>query len=87
LTVADANGAGDLTWTVQDSGGTANGGVDTLTETLAITVNAVDGEGESSAPAAMDAALLAYLADGDDPLAIPEMNWEAAVDQAMAQLG
>ena len=41
-TVADANGSGNLTWTVTDSGGTANGGVDTLTETLAITVNAVN---------------------------------------------
>src|SRR5204862_189702 len=30
-TVADANGSGNLTWTVQDSGGTTNGGVDTLT--------------------------------------------------------
>ena len=41
-TVADANGSGNLTWTVQDSGGTGNGGVDTLTENLAITVNAVN---------------------------------------------
>src|SRR5207237_465441 len=41
-TVADANGSGNLTWTVQDSGGTTNGGVDTLTETLSITVNAVN---------------------------------------------
>src|SRR5207237_456878 len=41
-TVADANGSGNLTWTVQDSGGTTNGGVDTLTETLSITVTAVN---------------------------------------------
>src|SRR5205814_1590769 len=41
-TVADANGSGNLTWTVQDSGGTSNGGVDTLTENLAITVSAVN---------------------------------------------
>src|SRR5436305_583081 len=41
-TVADAVGSGNLTWTVQDSGGTANGGVDTLTETLSITVGAVN---------------------------------------------
>ena len=41
-TVADASGSSNLTWTVQDSGGTANGGVDTLTETLGITVNAVN---------------------------------------------
>src|SRR5437762_2207365 len=41
-TVADANGSGNLTWTVQDSGGTSNGGLDTLTENLAITVTAVN---------------------------------------------
>src|SRR5438874_970553 len=41
-TVADTNGSGNLTWTVQDSGGTSNGGVDTLTETLSITVNSVN---------------------------------------------
>ena len=40
--MANANGSGNLTWTVQDSGGTANGGVNTLTETLAITVSAVN---------------------------------------------
>src|SRR5438876_9984166 len=41
-TVADANGSSNLTWTVQDSGGASNGGVDTLTENLAITVTAVN---------------------------------------------
>jgi hypothetical protein len=41
-TVANANGSGNLSWTVQDSGGTANGGVDSLTENLAITVTAVN---------------------------------------------
>src|SRR5205085_1706894 len=41
-TVANSNGSGNLTWIVQDSGGTSNGGVDTLTETLGITVNAVN---------------------------------------------
>jgi VCBS repeat-containing protein len=41
-TVANANGTGNLTWSVQDSGGTASGGVDTLNETLAITVNAIN---------------------------------------------
>src|SRR5207249_1327201 len=40
-TAADSNGTGNLTWTVQDSGGTASGGVDTLTENLAVTVGAV----------------------------------------------
>src|SRR6185503_11025101 len=41
-TVANTVGSGNLTWTVQDSGGTANGGVDLLTETLSITVGAVN---------------------------------------------
>src|SRR4029079_242883 len=41
-TVANSNGSGNLTWAVQDSGGTTNGGVDTLTETLGITVDAVN---------------------------------------------
>src|SRR5204862_7185155 len=40
-TVADANGSGNLTWTILDDGGTTNGGVNTLTETLSITVSAV----------------------------------------------
>src|SRR5439155_1488247 len=40
--LADANGSGNLTWTDQNSGGTSNGGVDTLTETLSITVTAVN---------------------------------------------
>src|SRR5204863_291306 len=41
-TVADANGSGSLTWTDQDSGGTANSGVDTLTESQSITISAVN---------------------------------------------
>src|SRR5262249_17368537 len=41
-TIADANGTGTLTWSIQDNGGTANGGVDTLTENLAVTVNPVN---------------------------------------------
>src|SRR5256885_2277645 len=41
-TVADANGSGSLTWTIQDNGGTANSGVDTLTERQSITVSAVN---------------------------------------------
>lgn len=41
-TVADANGSGNLTWTVQDNGGTGNGGNDTLTDSLAMTVIAVN---------------------------------------------
>ncbi|HEY2411242.1 MAG TPA: tandem-95 repeat protein [Pirellulaceae bacterium] len=41
-TIANANGAGTLAWTVQDSGGVANGGNDTLTETIAVAINAVN---------------------------------------------
>src|SRR4029077_3005581 len=41
-TVANANGSASLTWTIQDNGGTSNGGVDTLTESQTITVNAVN---------------------------------------------
>src|SRR5204862_134087 len=41
-TVADANGSGNLPSPLQSSRGTANGGVDTLTETLSITVTAVN---------------------------------------------
>ena len=37
-TVANANGTGNVTWSVQDSGGTANGGVNTLNQSLAIAV-------------------------------------------------
>uniref|UniRef100_UPI0035644A97 DUF4347 domain-containing protein n=1 Tax=Novipirellula sp. TaxID=2795430 RepID=UPI0035644A97 len=48
-TVANAFGSGNLTWTVQDDGGTANGGSDTLAQSLAIAVNAVN-----DAPVAVD---------------------------------
>ena len=41
-TVADGNGTGNITWTVVDTGGTSNGGVNTLTENLSVTVNAVN---------------------------------------------
>ncbi len=42
-TVANASGTGSVTWTVNDGGGTANGGVDTLTgQSLSVTVNAVN---------------------------------------------
>ncbi|NTV02983.1 MAG: DUF4347 domain-containing protein, partial [Chlorobiaceae bacterium] len=39
-TIANANGIGAIQWTVVDNGGTANGGVNTLTESLSVTVNA-----------------------------------------------
>jgi VCBS repeat-containing protein len=41
-TIADASGTGDITWIVMDDGGTENGGVDSLTESLTITVNPVN---------------------------------------------
>ncbi|MFM1813305.1 MAG: hypothetical protein RLZZ336_2243, partial [Cyanobacteriota bacterium] len=54
-TLANANGTGNLTWTVQDSGGTANGGSNTLNQALAITVAAVNDAPvrTSSAPGAI----------------------------------
>ena len=43
LTATNANGGpATFTWTVQDSGGVANGGVDTLTESLTTTITAVN---------------------------------------------
>jgi len=39
---ANANGSGSFSYSVVDSGGTANGGVNTTTESIAITVNAVN---------------------------------------------
>jgi hypothetical protein len=41
-TLANGNGTGNLTWTVQDNGGTANGGIDSLAQSLSITVNAIN---------------------------------------------
>ena len=41
-TVSNANGNGNLVWTVVDNGGVANGGVDTLSQSLSITINAVN---------------------------------------------
>src|SRR5439155_1194756 len=49
-TVADANGSGNFTWTIVDDGGTTNGGVDTLTENLSLTVNAVNDAPVNSMP-------------------------------------
>jgi large repetitive protein len=100
-TLADANGTGNLTWSVQDDGGTANAGVDTLFETLVITVTPVEGEGEGEGEAegegaslsAPDAALLAYFDSFDDFSTVGDTtcelsadDWEEAVDQAMAEL-
>jgi hypothetical protein len=41
-TVSNANGNGNIVWTVVDNGGTANGGVDTLSQSLSITINAIN---------------------------------------------
>lgn len=41
-TVSNRNGSGNITWTVQDNGGTSNGGSDSLSQSLAITVSAVN---------------------------------------------
>ena len=41
-TIANANGTGNLIWTVQDNGGTANGGSDVLSQTLGIAVSAIN---------------------------------------------
>jgi len=38
----NANGTGTFSYSVTDSGGTANGGVNTITESIALTVNAVN---------------------------------------------
>src|SRR5205807_1422838 len=40
--VANASGTATITVSVQDNGGTANGGIDTFTRTFTVTVNAVN---------------------------------------------
>jgi hypothetical protein len=59
-TVADSWGEGNLTWSVKDSGGTASGGVDTLAETLAISVASIN-----DAPERLEGELTAITADED----------------------
>jgi hypothetical protein len=41
-TVPDANGSNQFSWIVKDNGGTANGGVDTLSESFTITITPVN---------------------------------------------
>ncbi|MDI9406956.1 MAG: Ig-like domain-containing protein, partial [Chitinophagaceae bacterium] len=41
-TIPNANGTGSLTWSVNDSGGASNGGSESLSQSLAITVAAVN---------------------------------------------
>ena len=63
-TVSNANGNGNIVWTVVDNGGTANGGVNTLSQSLSITINAVN-----DAPVATGtASLAAVLEDTTDPV-------------------
>ncbi|MCP9882534.1 VCBS domain-containing protein, partial [Cyanobium sp. Alchichica 3B3-8F6] len=62
-TIANGYGTGNLTWTVKDDGGTDNGGVDTLSQSLSITVTAVN-----DAPIATGSATLAaVLEDSANP--------------------
>ena len=42
IAAANANGTGSFSYSITDDGGTANGGVNTISETIAITVNAVN---------------------------------------------
>ena len=42
IAAANANGTGSFSYSVTDSGGTANGGVNTISESITITVNAVN---------------------------------------------
>ena len=42
VAAVNANGSGTFSYSVTDNGGTANGGVNTITESIAITVNAVN---------------------------------------------
>jgi hypothetical protein len=88
-TVADGNGTGDITWVVQDDGGTDHGGVDSLTQALSVTVNPVEGEAPDFEGEANDAALMLLLTQGNDgqgDLHDGDANWEDAIDQALAGL-
>ena len=42
IAATNANGSGTFSYSVIDSGGTANGGVNTISESLALTVNSVN---------------------------------------------
>jgi|GEM_PF-3617730 len=60
-TVQDANGTATLRLTVKDNGGTDNGGIDTLTRDVTLTVRPVDD------PPVLLAAIPAQNMTGDDP--------------------
>ena len=42
IAAANANGSGSFSYSITDDGGTTNGGVNTTSETITITVNAVN---------------------------------------------
>ena len=71
-TVANANGSGDLTWVVQDNGGTDHGGVDVLTDSVTITVSPVN-----DAPS--------FTLAGD-PNAVDEDTSEVSVDSFITDI-
>ena len=52
LALPSANGSGTFSYRVQDSGGTANGGVDSLTESLTISVTSVNDAPVNTVPGA-----------------------------------
>ncbi len=60
-TLADANGSGSVAWTVQDNGGTASGGVDTLSESLSVTITPVN-----DAPSISNGAMVALPTTDED---------------------
>ena len=57
-TLANANGSGSLAWTVSDDGGTAHGGVDTLSESLTISVTSVNDQPVRTAGTVADLTVL-----------------------------
>ncbi|MGI9213676.1 MAG: VCBS domain-containing protein, partial [Methylococcaceae bacterium] len=57
-TVANANGTGTITWTVTDNGSSVSPNINTLTESLSVTVNAVN-----DAPIASGSATLSAIAE------------------------
>ncbi len=79
-TVADANGSGNLTWTVTDGGSGTSPNANTLTESLSVTVSGApppSGGGGSSSPssiiASIDGIAVTSLneADGSTTITIP----------------
>ena len=57
-TVASDNGSGSFSWTIADDGGTTNGGVDTLAESLTISVTSVNDQPVRTAGTVADLTVL-----------------------------